>query len=133
TRGTVTIRQALTESLNIPAVIVLDAVGTPRFVSRMKRAEAVPRLPDDSAPGLAVGLGGVGVTLRELVSLYAAIARGGAPVHLNDGLSPEAQNGPLAPVLDPVAAWYVSSILRDVPPPLNGISGKVAYKTGTSY
>ncbi|MEO6013034.1 MAG: penicillin-binding transpeptidase domain-containing protein, partial [Devosia sp.] len=132
--GTVTIRQALTESLNIPAVIVLDAVGTARLVARMKRANANPLLPDDTAPGLAVGLGGVGVTLRDLVSIYAAIGRGGSPVHLNDGVGPHLDNGALAaPVLDPVAAWYVSSILREVPPPLNGSPGRIAFKTGTSY
>ena len=134
TRGTVTIHQALVESLNIPAVIVLDAVGTARLVARMKRADANPQLPDEMAPGLAVGLGGVGLTLRDLVSLYASIARGGTPVHLNDGVGPRVDNGgAAAPVLDPVAAWYVTSILRDVPAPINGISGKVAFKTGTSY
>ncbi|RYE08849.1 MAG: penicillin-binding protein 1C [Hyphomicrobiales bacterium] len=134
TRGTVTIRQALTESLNIPAVVVLDAVGTARLVSRMNRAHARPILPQETAPGLAVGLGGVGVTLRDLVSLYAAIGRGGSPVTLNDGITPRVDNSLLAaPVLDPVAAYYVSSILREIPPPLNGSAGRVAYKTGTSY
>ena len=81
TRGTVTVRQALTESLNIPAIVVLDAVGPARLVARMKRAHAKPLLPVDTAPSLAVGLGGVGVTLRDLVSIYAAIARGGSPAH----------------------------------------------------
>ncbi|MEO5808439.1 penicillin-binding protein 1C [Devosia sp.] len=133
-RGTVTIRQALTESLNIPAIIVLDAVGTSRLVSRMKRAYANPLLPDDTAPGLAIGLGGVGVTLRDLVSIYAAIGRGGTPVHLQDGVkAPVAEAGEAAPVLDPTAAWYVSNILAGVPPPLNGSPGRIAYKTGTSY
>ena len=134
TRGTVTIHQALVESLNIPAVIVLDAVGTARFVSRMKRAHAEPKLPDQTLPGLAMGLGGVGVTLRDLVSMYAAIARGGMPVHLNDGAGPRVETtGTEAPVLDPVSAWYVTSILRDVAPPVNGIPGRIAFKTGTSY
>jgi penicillin-binding protein 1C len=133
-RGTVTIRQALTESLNIPAVVVLDAVGTARLIARLKRAYANPLLPNNTAPSLAVGLGGVGVTLRDLVSLYAAIARGGTPVHLQDGVKPPpADAGEAAPVLDPVAAWYVSNILADVPPPLNGSPGRIAYKTGTSY
>ncbi|MDR3471213.1 MAG: penicillin-binding protein 1C [Devosia sp.] len=133
-RGTVTIRQALTQSLNIPAIVVLDAVGTARLVARLKRANANLVLPDETAPGLAVGLGGVGVTLRDLVSVYAAIARGGTPVRLNDGISPPpTESGPAAPVLDPVAAWYVSNILSDVPPPLNGSFGRIAYKTGTSY
>jgi penicillin-binding protein 1C len=74
------------------------------------------------------------VTLRDLVSIYAAIARGGAPVHLEDGIGPAAPDTVVAaPVLDKVAAWYVSDILSDVPPPLNGSFGRIAYKTGTSY
>jgi penicillin-binding protein 1C len=118
----------------VPAVIVLDAVGVARLVSRLKRANANPVLPDETAAGLAVGLGGVGITLRDLVSVYAAIARGGTEVHLNDGVTPPvADIGPTAPVLDPVAAWYVTDILRDVPPPLNGSPGRIAFKTGTSY
>ena len=85
-RGTVTIREALTQSLNVPAVIVLNAVGPARLIARMKRAAITPVLPDQSAPGLAVGLGGVGITLRDLVQLYAAIARGGTEVSLRDGI-----------------------------------------------
>ena len=134
TRGTVTIRQALTQSLNIPAMVVLEAVGPARLVQRIERANATPLLPDASAPSLAVGLGGVGVTLRDLVSIYAAIARGGQPVHLRDGITtPRADSVLAAPVLDPVAAWYVTDILAGVPPPLNGSPGRIAYKTGTSY
>jgi penicillin-binding protein 1C len=132
--GTVTIHDALTQSLNVPAVIVLDAVGVARLVSRLKRANANPLLPDETAAGLAIGLGGVGVTLRDLVSIYAAIGRGGSPVHLKDGVvTTPADASVAAPVLDPVAAWYVTDILRDVPPPLNGSPGRIAYKTGTSY
>jgi len=134
TRGTVTIRQALTESLNIPAIVVLDAVGPARLEARMRRANANPLLPNDTAPSLAIGLGGVGITLRDLVSIYTAIARGGVPVHLKDGVTDEPADSLMAaPVLDPVAAWYVSDILSDVPPPLNGSFGRIAYKTGTSY
>ncbi len=132
-RGTVTVREALQESLNVPAIVALNAVGPARLVARLKRAAVNAELPDQSAPGLAIGLGGVGVTLRDLVSLYAAIARGGTAVALNDGVGdqPDALSG--APVLSPMAAWYVSDILEGVPPPLNGIAGRVAYKTGTSY
>jgi penicillin-binding protein 1C len=133
-RGTVTIHDALTQSLNIPAVIVLDAVGPARLVSRLRRGHADPRLPVNTAPSLAVGLGGVGITLRDLVSVYSAIARGGMPVDLHDGVTASLPTaGPVPPVLDPIAAWYVSDILADVPPPLNGSPGRIAYKTGTSY
>ena len=132
-RGTVTIREALTESLNTPAVIALNAVGPANLMARLKRAAVNAVLPDASAPGLAIGLGGLGVTLRDLVGLYAAIARGGTAVALKDGIddAPEATTG--APVLSPAAAWYVGDILKDEPPPINGSPGRVAYKTGTSY
>jgi penicillin-binding protein 1C len=135
-RGTVTMREALVQSLNVPAIIVLDAVGPARLVARMKRAAIAPALPDQSAPGLAVGLGGLGISLRDLVQLYAAIARGGIEVTLHDGADdqPDASFGDAsAPVLSPAAAWYVSNILAGVPPPVNGSPGLIAYKTGTSY
>ena len=141
-RGTVTVREALQQSLNVPAIVALNAVGPARLVARLKRAAVNAELPDQSAPGLAIGLGGVGVTLRDLVSLYASIARGGTAVALNDGVgeaAPLSNSSPVragmsgAPVLSPAAAWYVSDILQGVPPPLNGSPGRVAYKTGTSY
>ncbi len=132
-RGTVTVREALQLSLNVPAIVALNAVGPARLVARLKRAAVHAELPDSSAPGLAIGLGGVGVTLRDLVSLYAAIARGGTAVALSDGVGEAAQALSGAPVLSPTAAWYVSDILEGVPPPLNGSPGRIAYKTGTSY
>ena len=36
-------------------------------------------------------------------------------------------------ITDPVAAWYVADILRGAPPPANALSGRIAFKTGTSY
>jgi penicillin-binding protein 1C len=131
-RGTVTIRDALTQSLNVPAMVVLDAVGLPRFMSRLQRAGTQPHLPKGMAPGLAIGLGGVGLTLRDLVGLYGALARGGVPLALHDGSMASPRLG-AAPVLDPLAAFYVTDVLAGVPPPINGTPGRIAYKTGTSY
>jgi penicillin-binding protein 1C len=76
------------------------------------------------------------MSLRDLVSLYAALANGGSAVEISDGVDgpthpPSAAAGP--PVLSPAAAWYVADILAGVPPPVNGSPGRVAYKTGTSY
>jgi penicillin-binding protein 1C len=132
-RGTVTVREALTQSLNVPAIVALDAVGPARLLARLKRAAVTAVLPDASAPGLAVGLGGLGVSLRDLVALYAAIARGGSAVTLRDGVDDLPAQTTGAPVLSPAAAWYVADILAGVPPPINGSPGRVAYKTGTSY
>ena len=132
-RGTVTVREALAQSLNVPAVIALNAVGPARLMARLKRAAVTAALPDTTAPGLAIGLGGVGLSLRDLVSLYAAMARGGTAVALADGIGEAAATVEGAPVLSSAAAWYVGDILSGVAPPVNGAPGRIAYKTGTSY
>lgn len=132
-RGTVTMREALQQSLNVPAVIVLDEVGPALLVSRLQRAGATPELPDLTAPGLAIGLGGIGITLEDLVAAYSAIANRGAPVVLRDGIDDETGYRAQLPMLDPVSAWYVADILAGVPPPATASIGRVAYKTGTSY
>jgi penicillin-binding protein 1C len=36
-------------------------------------------------------------------------------------------------IADPVSAWYVADILRGAPPPENALTGRIAFKTGTSY
>ncbi|MGE0698432.1 MAG: penicillin-binding protein 1C [Hyphomicrobiaceae bacterium] len=81
-RGTVSIREALAMSLNIPAVKVLAEVGPKRLVGRMRRAGADVQLPAGAEPSLAVALGGVGLTLTDLAQMYTAIARGGEVVSL---------------------------------------------------
>ena len=129
--GSVTIREALTRSLNVPAVLVLDAVGPSRLFSRLERAGARLTLPDGAAAGLAIGLGGVGVSLRGLVSAYGAIARGGSGLALRTRAGRMPDEG--SRVLEPAAAWYVGDILRSTPPPANGSAGQIAFKTGTSY
>ena len=136
--GTVTVRRALQRSLNVPSVRLLDAVGPARLVSRLRRAGAHPVLPDLSPPGLAIGLGGVGVTLTDLVRLYAAIARGGLAVDLRENLTvghgpPARPIGYNPSVLDERAAWYLGSILVGVPAPALAEAGRIAFKTGTSY
>ena len=117
----------------MPAIELLEAVGPARLVARMKRAGAAPVLPDLSPPGLAVGLGGVGVTLTDLVAIHAAIARGGMSVPLAiDADRPPEPRTP-AKVLDERAAWYVASILAGAPGPDHVSPGSIAFKTGTSY
>jgi penicillin-binding protein 1C len=130
-QGTVTIRRALQQSLNVPAVAVLEEVGANRLVARLGEAGASLVLPRREAPGLALGLGGVGITLTDLTMLYSGIARQGTVEPLNEQLDAP----PLAAerLLEPVAAWYVSKILQGTPPPENAAGGRIAFKTGTSY
>ncbi|WP_117194703.1 penicillin-binding protein 1C [Rhizobium terrae] len=132
-QGDVSVRQALQLSLNVPAVRLLDAVGPSRLMIRFRRADVRPVLPPNEAPGLAIGLGGVGITLKDLVQAYAALANRGNPVRLGNGI--EDQPGIIAaePLLEPVAVWNVADILSDVLPPQGSRRLGIAYKTGTSY
>jgi penicillin-binding protein 1C len=136
-QGTVTVRRALQMSLNLPALAVLDQVGASRLTARLTQAGATLALPEGEAPGLAIGLGGVGIKLSDLVMLYAGIARLGSVLPLTEKASVGSQaalheaNG--TRLMEPVAAWCVGNILIGTPPPENGIPGRVAFKTGTSY
>lgn len=140
-RGTVTIRDALGSSLNVPAVRVLDALGPDLLIGRLRRAGLEPVLPDAAKPSLAIALGGLGLTLHDLASLYASLAEGGRHVELSHRLGEAAQkrlSGEIAndqqkSLLSPVASWYITDILKDAPAPANARSGRIAYKTGTSY
>jgi penicillin-binding protein 1C len=132
-QGTVTARRALQMSLNLPAIELLDDLGPARFLARLHGAGATITLPKDAPPpGLAIGLGGLGVSLTDLARLYAGLARGGEAPPLVERLDASPAIGPRR-VTDPVAAYYVEDILRGAPPPANSLSGRLAYKTGTSY
>jgi penicillin-binding protein 1C len=137
-QGTVPVRRALQQSLNVPAVALLDRVGASRLASRLRQAGANLVLPKDEVPGLAMGLGGVGITLQDLVQLYSGLARLGTTKPLremaqarDDGRDP-AQRESLR-LMDQVAAWQVGNVLMGTPPPENGVHNRIAFKTGTSY
>ncbi len=118
--GTVTARKALQMSLNLPAIELLADVGPATFLARLHSAGAEIALPKDTPVGLAIGLGGLGVTLTDLARLYAGFARGGEAPALIERLDGGALIGPRR-VTDPVAAWYVADILRGAPPPANAL------------
>ncbi|RVT82031.1 penicillin-binding protein 1C [Rhodobacteraceae bacterium CCMM004] len=128
-RGPVRLRAALQTSLNVPAVKLTEALGPATLMAALRRSGARPVLPG-GRPGLAVALGGVGVTLHDLVQSYAALARGGTAVALTATPAPPAEG---ARVLSPEAAWHVGDILAGVAPPPGAPRNGLAYKTGTSY
>jgi penicillin-binding protein 1C len=132
-QGTVSVRKALQLSLNLPALAVLDRVGASRLAARLTQAGAGLVLPEGEAPGLAIGLGGVGIKLSDLVMLYAGIARLGTVSPLRERVERAAGTGEGGRLMEPVAAWYVSNVLIGTPPPENGAPGRIAFKTGTSY
>ncbi|MGC9368571.1 MAG: penicillin-binding protein 1C [Paracoccaceae bacterium] len=130
-RGTIRLREALQQSLNIPVVALTEALGPARLMTGLRRAGMQPELPDGT-PGLAIALGGLGVTLEDLARLYAALANGGRPVPLT--WRADAEPGAPGPrVLSSEAAWQVADILRGTPAPPAAPQGVLAFKTGTSY
>jgi penicillin-binding protein 1C len=130
--GTVTARKALQQSLNLPAIELLADVGPATFLARLHGAGAEIALPKDTPIGLAIGLGGLGISLTDLARLYVGFARGGEAPALVERIGGSPVIEPRR-VTDPVAAYYVADILRGAPPPANALKGRIAFKTGTSY
>ena len=142
--GPVTAREALTHSLNVPAVALLDRLGPAQFEARLRGAGA--RLVRPAAgvrdAGLALALGGEGITLRDLAMLYAALGDDGVAKPLAwteaEAATREAADG--VRLMRPAAARQVISILREAPTPegraptaLTREGAPIAFKTGTSY
>ncbi|MEQ8404121.1 MAG: penicillin-binding protein 1C [Oceanicaulis sp.] len=143
-RGEVTIADALQHSLNVPAVRVLDRVGANRFASALSFAGADPSIPQslDGAAGLAVALGGLGMSAQDLAVLYAALGDEGRAKPL--AWTPEAAEAnrarPGARLVSSESAREIVDVLYGSPAPpgrmpahLAARAPSVAYKTGTSY
>ncbi len=129
-RGMMTAHDALIGSRNIPAVAILNKVGTNRFSAVLNRAGIKLTLPQDRDPGLAIVLGGVGVSLRQMVQAYGGLGHHGQAISLHETVQ-ETTEG--AQFINATAATMVAEILRTMPAPSTTQAGYVAYKTGTSY
>ena len=129
-RGTIRIREALQESLNIPVVALTDALGPAKLLATLDKAGVKYDLPAGQ-PGLAIALGGIGVSLEDMVQLYAAIARGGVSLPLTHQVKGQREEGQR--VLSASSAWQVGDILAGLAPPPGAPENRLAYKTGTSY
>ena len=128
--GTVRMRDALQQSRNIPVVALTEALGPAKLLATLDKAGVKYNLPGGQ-PGLAIALGGIGVTLEDMVQLYAAIARGGVSLPLTHRVDGDRADGQR--VLSASAAWQVGDILAGLAPPPGSPENRLAYKTGTSY
>lgn len=143
-RGEVTVAEALQHSLNVPAVHMLDAVGANRFAAALTFAGGGPALPDslDSDVGLALALGGLGLSVRELAGLYAALGDGGEalPLAWTEDRAAEVRALQSVRLISAESAAEVLDILERAPAPpgrmpasLTANAPRIAFKTGTSY
>jgi len=134
--GAVPASTALSSSLNLPAVQLLEAYGPKRFAAEMRMGGVPLALPALAEPNLALILGGAGSRLEDLVSGYSAFARDGKSATLR--LQPD-DTLRERPLLSPGAAWIVRRILSgqarpDRDPRAELVQRPVlAWKTGTSY
>lgn len=129
-RGDLRVREALQLSLNIPVVKLTDALGPARLVAALEGSGAQVAIPGGK-PGLAVALGGLGMSLTDLVQLYAALAQGGQGPGLRVTRLEEVERPQR--LMRAEAAWQVGNILAGLAPPPGAPRRALAYKTGTSY
>ena len=129
-RGDIRASEALRLSLNVPVVLLAESLGPSKVLAALERAGTHPVIPGGKA-GLALTLGGVGLTLEDLVQLYAGLANGGQARPLA-WLRTDVGSVPTR-LTSRAAAWQVSHILAGMPPPANAPNARLAYKTGTSY
>ncbi len=129
--GDVSVIFALQNSLNIPAVKVLNRLNPNYFLARLQKVVGEVKLPFKRA-NLSIALGGVGISLWQLTQGYLTLAN-----------AKEAKSLVLASNQEQKKLFFVSNksaqvigaILSDItpPPPYELMRGKIAFKTGTSY
>ena len=152
--GTLTLRQALANSYNIPAVLLLARNGVANMIA-LGQQMGIGSWNEPSRYGLSLTLGGAEVKMTDMAVVYGTLANNGISVPLNPIMRIEDQNGnrlsfdpclnhlpcQKQAVLKPETAFYLSDILSDnqarssafgYRSVLNLEPLKTAVKTGTS-
>ena len=142
-RGNVTLRSALEQSLNVPAVRVAKAVGTQPILDVIRQLGVTTAMTND----LSLALGSPAVSLLDLVSAYGTMANGGVwvrPTSLRaasdrEGMTVWTATPERRQAVSPQAAYLVTSLLEGVvrrgtaaKAKALGLTGAIAGKTGTT-
>ncbi len=148
-RGNLTLRNALAESRNIPAVKILSSYGVDKMI-KMGQKMGITTWENPDNYGLSLTLGGGEVKLINLAKVYAIIANNGKETELSsvvrienhNEISVEKNSANKKQVIDPRVAFILTDILRDnvARSPAFGTNSllvipnhpEVAVKTGTS-
>ena len=109
--GPVSVREALADSLNVPAVRVLSKVGVPVFLDRLHQLgfTHLRRSPDYYGLGLTLGAGEV--SLWDLAHAYVTLARNGHALPLRTIAGTQVAQD--AQIGDPAYWELISDILSD--------------------
>ena len=142
--GQVTLRNALEQSFNVPAVRAAKAVGTKPIVQLLHRLGVTSALGDDLS---SVALGSSSVSLMEITAAYGAVANGGIAVQPTAVRSTRDRQGDIVwnavpdrqQATSPQGAYVLTSLLEGViqrgtasKARVLGLQGTVAGKTGTT-
>ena len=136
--GNITAENALATSLNIPAVKVLSMLKANKMVEKLIDAGFKQIKKDKDNLGLSLILGGCGVTLEEITSLYTCLANGGTLRKVRYVKDDEDTSS--LKIMSEGAAFMITQILTKIKRPDlplqwdNSVhTPKIAWKTGTSY
>ncbi|MFH1038538.1 MAG: penicillin-binding transpeptidase domain-containing protein [PVC group bacterium] len=136
-RGPVTVRAALTDSLNVPAVGMAKRLGVPELLQLFRQVGLSTLDKPAGHYGLGIAIGDGGVTLLDLTNAYAGLARGGLFFPCRLTATDERSVGKR--LLSPGAAWMITDILRNKSRPAStdniptaGSCPEFVWKTGTS-
>jgi penicillin-binding protein 1C len=137
--GLVTLREALSRSLNVPFVELLQQLGVETFVGELERMGVAHTRAQPGQLGLSLIAGGMEVTPLELAGLYATLAEGGTSKPLR--IRSTDREGLPAAIYGPAAAYLTREALslRDRPDfprrrdLLRGVPPEIHWKTGTSF
>ena len=135
--GPVSLRRALTESLNIPALRCIRQIGMDPFIEQLRELGIQTLDRSASDYGLGIAVGSCETTLLNLVEAYGCLARGGTHLPLQFMLNhPEAAPHP---IYSAETAFLIADILggEERTQELMGHRAevflpRVAWKTGTS-
>ena len=146
-RGDVTVRNALSQSLNIPAVEVMQDLGVDTATSALKRL-GISTIDDKADYGLSLALGTAEAKLTDMTNAYAAFANGGRQYELttitriDDKFEKQvfkSGGGSGTRVMNEDSSFLISDILNDEAArapvfgsSLNTPGYDVAVKTGTT-
>ncbi len=135
--GLVTLKTALSRSLNLPFIDLLQQLGVEQFLAQLGRMGVAPARTQPGEYGLSLIVGGIELTPLELAGMYATLAEDGVykPVHLVAG-APAANQ----PIFAAGPAWLTRQALslKDRPDfprrrEGNGMPAEIHWKTGTSF
>ena len=131
--GPVRARDALALSRNIPAIYLSSQLSNPSLHQLLEQAY-VSNLKPESFYGLSLNLGGVELTMRELVGLYAMLANDGVWYPIKALKNEDKRQGKR--LLSREASFLVLDMLQNNPNSdysyKNALSIPVSWKTGTS-